>query len=180
MTSWKQKKLALKNNHHWQAKPSHKIVVLDRGAIRFDIPEMWVVVPGSENTKVYDKQPPGDDCALTVSFVRLPPLDWSGLPLATLLSDSVKNAQQNATKQGEPISLRRGDLDIAWCEIQFIDLQEQREAISRICIGRCNLVQCLITFDFWVTDTQQCNTVWSTVLETLVVGEFIQDPAKGK
>jgi hypothetical protein len=68
---------------------------------------------------------------------------------------------------------------MAWREMHFIDPKEHREAISRVCIGRRKLVQCLITFDFWLADLGRCDPVWNTVLETLTLAEFIVDPTTG-
>ena len=180
MSSWSKKKLKLKSGHRWQAKHGHKIVVLDRGAVRFDIPEAWTVVPESDSVKIYDKQPPQDDCVLAVSHLRLPPMDWSGLPLTKLLDEGIKGDERPISDIGTPVESRRADLEIAWREMHFTDPKEQREAISRICIGRRKLTQCLITFDFWAADLERCNPVWKTVLETLVLAEFVNDPTTGK
>ena len=179
MSSWNKKNLTLKPGHTWKAKPGCKIVVADRGAVRFDVPEAWVVIPGPDAIKIHDKQPPDDDCALAVSYVRLPPIDWTGLPLVKLLSDSTKQTGLQVTKTGAILEQHRADLAIAWRELHFIDEKEQRDAISRICLGRRKLVQCLITFDFWVTDLERCDPVWKTVLDTLAVGEFVHDPTTG-
>jgi hypothetical protein len=180
MASWNKKKMTLKRAHQWKARPGCKIFVADRGAVRFDIPQKWVVVPDSENVKIYDKQPPKDDCALIVSYLRLPPIDWSDLPLTTQLTEATKNPEQHYTQAGNITEMRRADLEIAWHEMHFMDEKEQREAISRICIGRRKLIQCLITFDFWASDIGRCNPVWQTVLETLTLGQIIHDPTIGR
>ncbi|MHB8748705.1 MAG: hypothetical protein ACYDBJ_05905 [Aggregatilineales bacterium] len=180
MASWNKKKLTLQSGHRWQAKPGCKIFVADKGAVRFDIPQAWVVVPEPDSVKIYDKQPPHDDCVLAVSYFRLPPIDWSDLLLTKLLNDATKSAEREYTKAAPIVELHRADLEIAWREMYFIDDKEQREAISRICIGRRKLIQCLITFDFWVSDAERCKSAWETVLETLTLSQFVSDPTTGR
>ena len=180
MPTWKKNQLKLKNTHQWKAKPGHKIFVADQGAVRVDIPEAWVVVPESDCVRIYDKQPPADDCVLGISYLRLPPMDWSELPLTKLLTDSLKESSREILSAGEPMETRIADLEIAWREMHFMDPKEHREAISRICLGRRKLVQSLITFDFWLTDLDRCNPVWDTILETLTLAEFVADPTTGR
>jgi hypothetical protein len=115
-----------------------------------------------------------------VSYFRLPPIDWSDLPLSKLLREATQSAEREYTKTGPIVELRRADLEIAWREMRFIDDKERREAISRICIGRRKLIQCLITFDFWVSDANRCKSVWDIVLETLTLSQFVSDPTTGR
>src|SRR5258706_887671 len=173
------KTLRLQSDHQWRAKPSHQIFVADQGAVRFDIPERWIVIPEPDSVKLYDKQPPADDCVLAVSYLRLPPMDWSGLSLTMLLNKATESIEREVTALEKPVELRRADLECAWREMRCIDPKEQREAISYLCLGRRKLIQCLITFDFWVTDRAKCNAVWNVVLETLTLAEFIRDPPTG-
>jgi hypothetical protein len=60
--------------------------VADRGAVRFDFPDTWVLKMGERTVCLYGREPPDDDCRLEVSFTRLPPIDWSGMPVAELRS----------------------------------------------------------------------------------------------
>ncbi len=80
---------------------------------------------------------------------------------------------------GEIIQLKRQTARIVWTEFKFIDPPEQREAYSRICVGLGSNVQCLITFDYWVDDAERLTPVWDTVMESLVLGLFINDPRTG-
>src|SRR5437868_3743955 len=43
MAKWKRQKLRMKPDHGWKTKPDYKIVVADRGALRFDVPRGWVM-----------------------------------------------------------------------------------------------------------------------------------------
>jgi hypothetical protein len=179
MTAWENEKLKLHPQHGWRARPGCKIFVADRGAVRFEYPRTWFIVADEDSVKLYDKQPPHDDSRLAVSYVRLPPIDWSGLPVAALLEAAVRD-DERATDAWEPIrEQNRADLEIAWREARFIDPGEKREARSRICIARRSTIQCLLTFDFWAANLKPCDAVWSTVLETLELGELIADPTRG-
>jgi hypothetical protein len=180
MPRWKQENRKLGKRHFWTAQPGCKVFVADRGAVRFDFPQDWVVVPDSDSIKVYDKEPPKDDCVLAVSYLRIPAIDWSGLPLASLVEQASKGDSRPISEWGEIAELRRGDLEVAWREMRFIDPGEKREALSRFCLARRGTVQALITFDFWETDQQRCQAVWEIVLKSLELDEHIADPTVGR
>ena len=171
--------LRLRPTHGWRARPGCKIFVADRGAVRFDYPTDWVVSPDDDSVKLYDKEPPDDDSRLAVSYLRLPPLDWSGLPVAALVEAGMRGDERPIDTWGPMTESRRGDLELAWREVHYRDSAEKREARSRMCIARRSTLQCLITFDFWASDLEQCDAAWNTVLETLELGEFIADPTRG-
>ena len=153
--------------------------MIDRGAVRFDYPQDWVVSPDDDSVKLYDKEPPDDDSVLAVSYVRLPPIDWSGLPVATLVETGLRGDERAIDTRGPMREARRGDLELAWREVCFLDSATKREARSRMCIARRSTLQCLITFDFWPADVERCEAAWETVLETLELGEFIGDATRG-
>jgi len=177
---WRQETKKLRDRHYWTAQAGCKVFVADWGAVRFDCPQEWVIVPGSDSINLHDKAPPDDDCVLAVSYLRLPPIDWSGLPLASLVEQTTKDDTRPVYQRGEIIELRRGDLEIAWREMRFIDPTEHREAVSRFCLARQRRVQALITFDFWESDAQRRQTVWDIVLKTLELDDYIQDPTVGR
>ncbi len=169
----------LHSHHGWRARPGCKIFVADRGAVRFDYPQNWFVLRDEGCITLCDKEPPDDISRLSVSYQRLPPIDWSGLPIVALLEAAVPEDRRTTETSGPISDVTRGDLELAWREARFLDPSERREARSRMCIARRSSLQCLITFDFWATDLEQCQTVWDTVLETLELGEFIADPRRG-
>jgi hypothetical protein len=177
---WHKETLKLKDRHFWTAQPGCNVFVADRGAVRFDFPHDWVVIPDSDSIKLHDRQPPDDDCALAISHMRLPPIDWSALPLAPLLDQVTRKDARPVFEWGEIIEFRRGDLEVAWREMRFIDPAEKQEAVSLFCFGRKGRVQALITFDFWETDRKRCDAVWEIVLKTLELDEPIADPTVGR
>ncbi|HSB69105.1 MAG TPA: hypothetical protein VLH58_08890 [Candidatus Methylomirabilis sp.] len=179
MAEWERENLTLHARHGWRARPGCKILVADRGAFRFDYPQDWVVVPDEDSVKVYDKAPPDDDSRLAVSYLRLPPVDWSELPVAELIEAGMRGDERAIDAWGPIHEMQRGELELAWREVNFLDPGEYREARSRMCIARQANLQCLITFDFWAADRNRCEMAWTTVLETLALGESVADPARG-
>ncbi len=180
MAKWDKRTLKLPEKHGWHARPGYKIFVADRGAVRFDFPEDWVVVPDPDSIKFHDKQPPDDDCTLAVSVMTLPPGDWSGLKLSLLVSKLVEKDTRGATLRGKVIEVKRTDLELAWAEVEFIDPNEKRPARSRTCLARASNVQPLITFDFWVDDAPRLGKIWDEILRSLRVAEPIIDPSLGQ
>ncbi len=180
MAKWDKRTLKLPEKHGWHARPGYKIFVADRGAVRFDFPEDWVVVPTEDSIKFHDKPPPDDDCTLGLSVMRLPPGDWSGLLLATLVRQVIEHDSRGVTAVGEVVEVRRTDLELAWAEVRFIDPIENRPARSRTCLARAQDVQPLITFDFWEPEAPRLGKVWDEILRSLRVAEPILDPTMGQ
>src|SRR3712207_14016 len=89
---WQETVHKLSPHHNWKAKPGYNIFVADMGALRFDIPEGWVVVPGETSYKLHDRRPPDDECVVEVTANYLPPADFSDFPLETALADVLKDS----------------------------------------------------------------------------------------
>jgi len=176
---WIKETLDLKGDHNWQSQPGYKIFVLDRGAVRFDVPADWHFEPDTKSFKFMDKKPPNDDCRLEVSFNRLPPADYSLFPLEASLRKIAKEDTRNPIAISEVTTLKRQTARIAWIEIKFIDPDENREAFSRICVGIGSQIQCLLTFDVWESDRDRLSPVWDEALRTLTLGLYIRDPLTG-
>lgn len=179
MARWRKQKKKLRADHRWSARPGCRIFVADGGAVRFDFPADWIVIPDADSIKLHDKPPPDDDCVLAVSYLRLPPVDWSGLPLTDLVESATRGDERPIATWGAITELRRGDLEIAWREMRFVDPRERRDACSRLCIARWGGIQALLTVEFWAADAARCGAVWDLVLETLVLDDRIRDPTRG-
>lgn len=179
MAKWKKQTLKLKSNHQWKAKPGYRICVIGKGAVRFDFPQEWIMEPDAASVKFYDGAPPNDNCRLEVSYNQIPPIDWSGFPLAQLLENVVADDHRAPVSQGTIINVKRHDLRLVWTEFSFMDPAEKREAYSRVCIGLGANVQCLITLDYWPEDAKRVIPVWDEVLRTLKLGMYISDPTLG-
>lgn len=180
MAGWQRRVYKLEANHKWKARPGHQIFVADWGAVRFDIPDGWVPAPTEgSSVRICDREPPDDDCAIEVSVMRLAPIDWSGLSLPYLLKETARIDQRGAvTWQGEVHEERRGDLEIAWKSLRWLDPAQGREACSYAALGRRLHTQAFITLDYWLDDEARFGQVWRTVLDTLAVGE--QPPELGR
>ena len=48
MADWLKEKYKLKKNHNWKAPDGYRIFVADRGAVRFNIPDGWIVEPDAD------------------------------------------------------------------------------------------------------------------------------------
>jgi hypothetical protein len=177
--SFQKQTLGLKDNHTWKALAGYKIVVLDRGAVSFNVPESWLVAK-LEPFELHDQEPPDDNARLTVSFWRMMPgIDWSGLPLEPLLLESVKDTELKVLDQGEVVKPPRKDLELVWIQRRFLDPVEKRDAFTRIAMARGFDVHMLMTFDFWVEDVRKFQYVWDEALRSLQLGRVIEDPTRG-
>lgn len=173
------KTLKLKDNHSWTAPAGYKILVLDRGAVSFNIPEAWFVAK-FEPIEIHDAKPPDDNARISVSFWQFPPgIDWTGLPLAPLLSKATEGSKLEILERSEVFTSPRTDLEMVWAQHRFMDPVEKREAYSRFAFARGWDVQVLITFDFWVSDLEKSDPVWDEVLRSLQLGRVIEDPTQG-
>lgn len=181
----KPKTLRLKDNHTWKAPKGHKIVVIDRGAVSFNVPEDWHIV-AFEPFEMRDKPEPDDNARLMVTVFRAPPgIDWSALPLDKLLEDSSKprpdDKPEVETLERTPVErMERDDLEVVWSQHLFIDPEEKREAHSRIAMARGWNLHVLITLDYWVSDKAKLLPVWQEVLRSLQLGRNIEDPTRGE
>jgi hypothetical protein len=180
MAEFEETVLNLKEGHTWKCKAGHKIFVLDRGALRFDVPEDWVMELGEKSVRFYDKQPPDDNCRLEVSLLRHSQIDWTGLPLDQLLRDSVaRESAEEATVENLHRETRPG-VELAWTEKLFIDPQQGQPARSRIAIVRAANCHALITLDFWEADATRVVPAWDEVMRTVDAGLKVQDPTVGE
>ncbi len=174
------KTMRLQENHTWKAPPGFKIVVMDRGAVSFNIPTPWVITEYEPFT-LRDKQPPDDQAGLQITFWHFPPgVDWSGLPLDKLLLNALKGPGKGILEKTPIQRHERTDIEIVWVEHRFIDEKEKREAFSRYTFVRGWDVQALFTFSFWVTDADWCRPIWDEIMRSLQLGRVITDPTKGE
>lgn len=158
------------------AAPGCKIFVADRGAVRFDYPRRWIVQGDADGVRLYDRKPPRDGCVLAVSYVRIPPIDWTGLPLSRLVVEATRGDGRTIESWGDVVEIRRIDLEIAWRQGRYIDAAENRPALTRLCLSRRRRVQSLLTMDFWEEHAKRFSRVWNLVLDSLQLDEPIANP----
>jgi hypothetical protein len=179
VSHWHKETLKLKKNHSWKAKPGYRIFVASKGAARFCFPQPWIMEPDSDSIKFYDGKPPDDNCRLAFSYIVLPPIDWSGLPLSQLIDTAVEGDERNLERAGDVVRVPREDIELVWAEFRFIDPVEEREAFTRLSIGRGVVIQTLITLDFWPEDRERLDAVWDEVMRSLELERYVEDPMSG-
>jgi len=181
MGKWKPKAYKLKANHGWRAKPGYKIFVADRGAVRFDIPQEWVMSIEPDAIKFRDREQPDDRCLLQVTIFNFGPgADLSELPVVEALEASVGDYEGEALFRGEVVHVRRPDLELAWIEMHYIDPGERREAYARHCLARAKHVAPLMTLDYWPEDADWVGPIWDEILRSLQLGMTIKNPQLGR
>ena len=176
---YKKSTLRLKDNHTWKAPKGYKIVVLERGAVSFNVPQNWLVAE-TEPFTMHDAKPPDDNARLAVSYWKFAPgIDWTGLPLDDLLLKSTADVGQEILAQSPIKRSERDDIELLWIEQRFLDAEQQRQAFSRIATGRGFDIHVVITFDLWVDDAPKFEAMWGEVLRSLQLGRVIEDPTQG-
>jgi hypothetical protein len=99
--------LKLRPDHRWKAKPGCEILVADRGAVRFDIPEDRTLEKGDDSVRFHDREPPDDDCLLQMTLMTLPAeVDWSAFPLDRLLVEAMEGDSRGIVSNG-PVPYER-------------------------------------------------------------------------
>ena len=172
---WEQISQKLAPDHGYRARPGSKIFVIDRGAVRFDLPGEWNVTP-KEGSCVL--KTPEDDCLLEISHFALPPIDRSRLSLTRLLQD-VDKIGGHCTAEDQIVHIQREDMEIVWSEHTYIDPSENREAILRTCLASGTTVHILINYAFWPECRERFHAVWEEILRTLQLGHYFADPRVG-
>ena len=189
--NWKNGYLPLPPNHGWRTtSPKNSLFIVERGAVQFEFPREWIIVPSSRGTLlVQDKPYPNENMRFDVGVGQL--LNADGVPLRRLgvSADWVKPIDEAFMNDIKPPSnelLEEGRLRIAsgpnfeaaWRQVAFIDKEENRKVISRTCVARANSTCGIITFDFWPEYASRANRVWRLMMATLKIGEYIEDPTQ--
>ncbi len=107
---------ALAHHHNWAARPGHKILVLDRGAVSFECPASWIVAPAEDCVKLFGREPPDDECTLAVSYLMIPVMDWSDLPVSRLVRTALEGDERQFLEVSPIQCERRLSLEMGWCE----------------------------------------------------------------
>ena len=178
MARYRSERRRLLPNHGWRAQPDHKILVLDRGAVRLEYPRGWHVVPAEDCIKVHDRKPPADECVLAISYHRWPAIARD-LSVAALVHIAMDGCEQPAIAVEPVVEETRMDLVLAWGERRHLDARENREARTRLCLARRDEIQALLTFAFWPADLARCDALWHAFLASLQLGEWVADPLRG-
>ena len=193
-SNWERREFNLPENHGWTAKPGNRVFVANQGAVRFEVPNTWILeMPkGSRSFVFLDRKPEADaDIRLDVRVMPLaaarPDVDWSQLqpwdepPIAEWLKKNLAVDERIPTRVGNPLTLRLDGTTIVWAEMDFIDPVEKRPAHTRLCYAMKTQAALLamIAMDYWDDHAERAKAAWNDILGTLKVGEFIESPFRG-
>jgi hypothetical protein len=168
----------LKDKHNWKSKAGYSICVLDRGLVRFEFPEHWVVKPEANAVHLHDRPPSLESCDLGVSIFHVPAEAVRGFDLDQALRDSL-DRDRKSDEQSEIYHVARADHDIAWLEQRYRDAEHgNRDARFRVALVR-GPVMCLISMNYWAERAGRLEPVWDHVLATLIFDVPIADPLTG-
>lgn len=164
-----------------QAQTGCRILVMDQGAVRFDFPKDWLACADGQHVRVIDREPPYNRCGLIASC-RTISMPMSAFPVAELLREITLEESdcRPITRRGSIIRIFRPPLEAAWIQMHFVDAIQRREACTRVCLARGGRTLATIVFDFWPEDEVRLHFAWTTLLETLAVGDYIEDPVTGR
>ena len=154
----------------WRCKPGNNLIIADRGAAAFEVPEGWVAKPGKDGLTISNKPPPADEARISLTVFHLPPVQggWRGLPLEQLMRESNRDG---AKAPLEIHRLERPGLELVWAEKgDYADPDDGRMIRTRQLIARANLAQVLITFDVYRDLSERFEPVWKDLLRSLRVG----------
>jgi hypothetical protein len=170
--------MQLQSGHRWKAAAGCRILLIDGGAVRFDYPEKWIVRPTPKYVFIIDRCPPDDHCLLAVSWRRVP-IRALGLSTGALLDRLAPTETRPGDDRGETVRLFRPPLEAAWTETRFIEPIYGGEVCTRMCVARADCTQAVFLLDYRPGSESAVEAVWKVLLETLVVGEFMDDPETG-
>jgi hypothetical protein len=85
-----------------------------------------------------------------------------------------------ADHRAETVRLFRPPLEAAWTETRFIEPIYGGEVCTRMCIARSDCTQAVFLLDYRPGNEWTVDAVWKTLLDTLVIGEYIEDPRTGR
>jgi hypothetical protein len=171
--------LQLDSSHVWKAAPGCRILIIDGGAVRFDFPARWTVISTPRYVCVTDRCPPDHRTMIAISWRRTP-LGASGIPLTLLLTEATAAETRPVLERKDPRGFLRPPLEGAWTEMRVLDSERSIEICTRLCLARADSTQALVMFDFRPEDEFTVFPVWNTLLATLSVGDYIEDPATGR
>jgi len=171
--------IRLQSGHAWKAEPGCHILLIDSGAVRFDYPTDWIVRSTPKYVFVIDRYPPEDRCLLAVSWRRVP-IRALAMSTAALLDRLAPFETRPADHRGETIRLFRPPLEAAWTETRFIEPLYGDEVCTRMCVARADCTQAVFLLDYRPGTESVVDSFWKILLDTLVVGEYLEDPRTGR
>ena len=171
--------IEIQSGHLWKAAPGCRILLIDSGAVRFDYPAEWVVRPTPKYVFVIDRQPPDDRCLLAVSWRRIP-IRALSISTAALLDRLAPLETRPSDHRGNTQHLQRPPLEAAWTETRFIEPVYGNDVCTRMCVARADCTQAVLLLDYREGNEAAIDVAWKILLDTLVIGEYIEDIRSGR
>jgi hypothetical protein len=166
-------------NHVWKATPGCRILIVDNGGLRCDIPYDWIVYSPRTHVFAIDRFPPDNRCLLAISCRRVSS-EVIALPLRHILEEWVVGEDRRVKERTEPVYFFRWPLQAAWIQLHVTVAEPDRDRTTRVCVARADRTQALLILDFLTEDESLVEKAWETLMDTLVVGDYISDPRTGK
>jgi hypothetical protein len=167
-------------NHVWKARPGCRILIVDNGGLRCDIPSEWIVYSPRTHVFAIDRFPPDNRCLMAISCRRVSS-EVMALPLGVILEEWVIAEDRRVVEQSHPLTFYRWPLQAAWLQLRVtVSQPPQDDKITRICVARADRTQALIILDFHAADEPGVDSAWQTLMDTLVIGDYIADPVTGR
>jgi hypothetical protein len=165
----------------WNSRSGYRILVIENGGLRFHFPNDWCAGLDSKFVRIVDREPPNDRCSLMVSCRHIS-TPMACFPIRELLREITTDgaAERPILDRGPVISVFRPPLEAAWRQMRFVDALQRQDACTRVCLARGGRTLATLVFDFWAKDELCFHDMWTTLLETLAVGEYIADPSTGR
>jgi hypothetical protein len=166
-------------SHVWKAAPGCRILVVDNGGLRCDIPHDWIVYSPSRHVFAIDRFPPDNRCMVAISCKRVSS-EVMAIPLGLILEEWVRGEDRQVLERGVYIRFRRWPLEAAWLQLRLADPKSGPDKATRVCIARADRTQAVIVFDYESEDEPSLDGIWQTLMDTLAVGDYIADPLTGR
>lgn len=158
-------------DHAWTARPGFKVVVADRGAARFDVPEDWVAdADGEGDLRLHDRPPPDDECRVELTLLPFRLAPGAEPPLEALLDAVTAPEALDVMDRTTPATVRRDGLAVVWRETRHRDPGTGRAALSRILLARGAGLHAVLTMDLWSEDAGRFEPAWQELLHSLQLG----------
>ena len=166
-------------NHVWKAAPGCRILVIDNGGVRCDIPRDWIVYSPNRHVFVIDRFPPDNRCMVAISCKRVS-TEVMAISAMWILEEWIQGEDRRVLERSRPFRFHRWPLEVAWLQLRVLEAATGRERITRVCLARADGTQALIVFDFQRQDEAAMGWAWNTLIDTLAVGDYIEDPSTGR
>ncbi len=166
-------------NHIWKAAPGCRILVIDNGGLRCDIPHEWIVYSPGRHVFVIDRFPPDNRCMVAISCRRVSS-EVMAIPLLSILEEWIKGEDRQVVQRSEPLRFHRWPLEAAWLQLRVVDAKAGREKSTNVCVPRADRTQALVILDFYPEDEPLVEAAWCTLMDSLTVGDYIADPMTGR